>query len=70
MVQTIKAYKFSWKQTLKAYKSNMGINTKHNILKNTVYDKLPLKMTLPLKSYPSKVLPLFDQNGQRVTTRC
>ena len=28
MVQTIKAYKLSWKQTLKAYKSNMGINSK------------------------------------------
>ena len=27
MVQTIKAYKNSWKQTLKAYKSNMGTNT-------------------------------------------
>ena len=26
MVQTIKAYKHSWKQTLKAYKSNMGTN--------------------------------------------
>ena len=34
MVQTINAYKLSWKQTLKAYKSNMGTNTKHNILKN------------------------------------
>ena len=31
MVQTIKAYKYSWKQTLKAYKSNMGTKyTKHN----------------------------------------
>ena len=31
MVQTIKAYKFSWKQNLKAYKSNMGTNyTKHS----------------------------------------
>ena len=28
MVQTIKAYKLSWKQTLKAYKSNIGTNHK------------------------------------------
>ena len=28
MVQTIKTYKTSWKQTLKAYKSNMGTNHK------------------------------------------
>ena len=34
MVQTIKAYKFSWKQTLKAYKSNMGTkHTKHMEIK-------------------------------------
>ena len=26
MVQTTKAYKVSWKQTLKVYKSNMGTN--------------------------------------------
>ena len=26
MEQTIKAYKLLWKQTLKAYKSNMGTN--------------------------------------------
>ena len=28
MVQPIKAYKVSWKQTLKAYKSNMGTKKK------------------------------------------
>ena len=38
MVQTTKAYKFSWKQTLKAYKSNMGTNyTKHSNEKHFKY---------------------------------
>ena len=34
MVQTTKVYKNSWKQTLKAYKSNMGTKqTKHMEIK-------------------------------------
>ena len=38
MVQTIKAYNVSWKQTLKAYKSNMGTNyTKHSNEKHFKY---------------------------------
>ena len=43
MVQTTKAYKVTWKQTLKAYKSNMSTkHTKHMVLKNILNIKILL----------------------------
>ena len=67
MVQTIKAYKLSWKQTLKAYKSNMGTNTKHNILKNI----LSLNKPKFYKCFKSKIDPwvLNQNNNLRNTAR-
>ena len=53
MVQTTKAYKYSWKQTLKAYKSNMGTN--HKIL-NVNLNNIKLKVL--------KVSPL--QNDEKL----
>ena len=74
MVQTTKAYKVSWKQTLKAYKSNMGTNQQrhqthvqnNSQITNPVqtHDEAPLSITPQCNSLAGTLKPLSQHLQQ------